>query len=630
MQAFVEINEKGDRMEVHFQYDPAAVRAIKQVPGARFIPKPAPHWTLPLDLTSARILREQFGDGLQLGSAVKAWGRDAVAKERNLTALGAADDADLEVLPKKLPKLNKWLRPYQRADVAFLAQADAVNANQPGLGKTAEAIGAVFEAGLDSGAVMVVAPKTSLETVWLAELTRWQPHPVLLTSGDDSKERRQEVIEEAWQLAGEDKPFWLVLNHNMLRYQRDKGAEHINEGGHLVAPTVPVFGELYNIPWNVVIVDEYHKMGLTNPKSLMTKSLKDVPREKLIMLSGTPMGGKPIKLWTALNLVDPGSFTSKWRWAGQWLEVEDKEYEKQGEAKVAKVIHGIRPEREEAFYAEHAPYLLRRTKAEVLPQLPPKQRIIRMCEMMPEQRKQYNTIAAEAEIKIEEENLSVIGVLAEYTRLKQFSTCYHTVKQMGNGEMKVSPIAEKALGTSKKKTVMSGKLPQLIDLLEERGITKDDAEGDEQAVIFSQYSQVADMVHEYLTAQGIATAKITGSVSKKGERTKIQQEFNAEGGPRVLVMTTGAGGVSITLDERASTVIFMDETWDPDDQEQAEDRVHRASRMHQVMVYYLRSRDSIEEYIADITEGKKLTNEQILDELRQRIKAERAAEEPKS
>lgn len=605
MEAFAELNEKADRMEVHFPYDPNAVKAVKSVPGARFVPPPkgGPYWSLPLDLTSARMLREGFGEGLQLGKALKAWGKVAVAKERNLTQLGMAEDAELEVLPNVLPELCDWLRPYQRADVAFLALANAINANQPGLGKTAETIGSVFEAKMDAGPNMIVAPKTSLETVWLKELLKWQKHPVLLTSGDDTVDRRKEIIEQAWHMVDTGEPFWLVVNHNMIRYERDRNAELVNENGKMVRPAFPIYEELFNIPWETVSVDEYHKMGLTNPKSLMTKSLKDIMCEKLNLLSGTPMGGKPIKLFSALQLVDPGSFTSKWRWAGAWLEIEEKEYEKQGEQKVGKIIHGIRPAREGEFYKEHAPYLLRRTKKECLKELPDKQRTVITCVMTPKQKKQYETISAEAEIKIEEEHLSVIGVLAEYTRLKQFATAHHKVKHMASGQLKVAPTTE------------SGKLPQLLELLAERGITadKDDAEGDEQAVIFSQYSGVADMVHEYLNSVGIPTAKITGSVNKKGERTKIQNEFNAEGGPRVLVMTTGAGGVSITLDERASTVIFMDETWDPDDQEQAEDRVHRASRMHQVMVYYLRSKDTIEEYIAEITGGKKLTNEQVLD-----------------
>ncbi len=609
MNAKAAISESRDRIDVTFAYDPNAVVAIKRVPGARFIPKDkgGPMWRLPLDLTSARLLREQFGDGLELTDSLKRWGWQARRKEERLTRLSAQDDAELEVLPKKLPELAKWLRAYQRADVAFLAQADAINSNQPGLGKTAETIGSVFEAEMDDGPQLVIAPKTSLQVVWVAELERWQPHPVLTTSGDDSKARRQEVIEQAWEWAGEGKPFWLILNPAMIRLQRDRNAEMVNEEGHLRYPLIPVYGELFNIPWKTMIVDEYHKSGLTNSKSLFSKSVRQIEREKLLLLSGTPMGGKPIKLWSALNQIDPGRFTSKWRWAGQWLEISETE----AAGEVHKVIEGIAPGREQEFYDEHAPYLLRRTKAEVLTQLPPKQHQVMYCPMTPKQRKQYEAIAAEAEIKIEEEHLSVTGVLAEYTRLKQFSDAHQTIKHMANGDLKLSPTTD------------SGKLPFLQEILAERGITGDEeAEGDEQVVVFSQYSSVVDMLEEWLNSEGIATAKITGAVNKKGERTRLVEEFQSDKGPRVMLMTTGAGGVSVTLD-RASTVVFIDETWDPDDQEQAEDRVHRASRMHQVNVIYLRSEKSIEEYIARITGGKRLTNEQVLD-LHRLIAQERA------
>jgi SNF2 family DNA or RNA helicase len=593
----------GDRIEVTFDYSPEAVTAIKGVPGARFVaPKDGgPMWRLPLDLTSGRILREQFGDGLKLGPKLTKWGHTAVRKEVNLTRLGAADDAELEVLPKVLPELAKWFRPYQRADVAFLALADAINANQPGLGKTSEVIGAVFEAEMDNGAQLVITPKTSIESVWVEELTRWQPHPVIYTSGDDSKKHRQEMIDMAFELAGTGDPFWFVTNPHTVRMERDRTAEMVTEKGKLHYPLIPIYGELFNIPWRTLVCDEYHKAGLTNPNSVMYRSLQELEYEKLLLMSGTPMGGQPLKLFAALQMLDPGRFTSKWRWAGEWLEIKDEEYEKEGEAHVSQVIEGIRPERLEQFYKEHAPYLLRRTKAEVLTQLPPKQRQVIMCDMTPKQRKQYESIAAEAEIKIETENLSVTGVLAEYTRLKQFSDAAHTIKHMASGELKLIPTDE------------CGKLPYLLDLLAERGITGNkEEEGDEQVTVFSQYSGIVNMLETALNSKGINTAKITGDVNRKGERTRLVEEFQAEGGPRVMLMTTGAGGVSINLD-RASTVIFIDETWDPDDQEQAEDRCHRASRMHQVNVYYLRSRNSLEEYIARITGGKRLTNRQILD-----------------
>lgn len=620
MKIKVSLSEKKDRLEVHFPYDPDAVMAVKEIPGARFIPadKGGPGWRLPLDLTSGDMLRDAFGDALELTDEVRKWGWKQRRKAEGLKALANADDAELKRLPDILPQMEAAIagyslkgrgfdgnrfpdsfrqerpaRPYQRADIAFMAQADCINANQPGTGKTLEAIGSVFESGDDEGSHLIVAPKTSLDTVWVPHLTMWQPHPVLTTSGDDSPAVRQKTVARALAMHETGEPFFLVMNPHMIRFQQDKTQEPVFvRDGDPEFPIGPVYPELFDIQWSFFTMDEYHKMGLNNPKTMLARAALAIEAGRKQLLSGTPFGGQPIKLWAALHFLDPGSFTSKWRWAAQWLEIEEEEY--------GKKIHGVRDDRRDAFDAHLNPYMVRRTKAEVLPQLPAKQYVDVWCDMTPTQEKQYKKFAEDAEIKIAEENLSATGILAEYTRLKQFADAHQKV-QNTNGTIKVLPTFE------------SGKLPHVKDWLESRGITgkKDTEEGDSQVVLFSQFSAMIDMVEEWMTKQGIACAKITGDV-KKNERTRLVKEFQAEGGPRVMLMTTTAGGVSITLD-RASDVGFLDETWNPDDQEQGEDRIHRGSRIHQVTCYYFRSKGTVEEYIKDTCDGKQVTNREILD-----------------
>jgi SNF2 family DNA or RNA helicase len=171
----------------------------------------------------------------------------------------------------------------------------------------------------------------------------------------------------------------------------------------------------------------------------------------------------------------------------------------------------------------------------------------------------------------------------------------------------------------------SGKLPYLLDRLAEAGIDPDDMVGDACAIVASQFKEVVNMVHAYLNYKGIPTEKITGDTTGE-QRAQIQRTFQAggEGAPRVVVMTTTAGGVSITLD-RADTVHILDETWVPDDQEQFADRAHRASRMHQVTVYTYRSKGTIEQYIQEVTADKANINRQILDLRRQGFRADQKA-----
>jgi hypothetical protein len=217
--AFAELSPSGDKIEVHFKYDPDLVKCVKEVPGARFVSASdgGPMWTVPLNLDIARRLNEEMGPGLVIGRALKAWGREARKREANLHALASIDSVGPEALKltTMIPGMTEWFRGYQRADVQFMAATSCLNANEPGLGKTTEAIGAIFEAGLQDGAHLVVAPKTSLSTVWRWEIERWtekleKPHEVITYSGDMSRTMRDRALDEFWACIDEDWPVWFV------------------------------------------------------------------------------------------------------------------------------------------------------------------------------------------------------------------------------------------------------------------------------------------------------------------------------------------------------------------------------------------------------------------------------------
>lgn len=589
------ISDDGKRIEVHFQYDAQKVRLIKEkIPGRTFVPpeRGGPCWRCPLDTTTAKLLRETFGEKLKLTQDIVDWGKVAFAKERELRSLATADDAELRVIPEVNPRLAEYLRPYQRADAAMMARGNIINANQPGLGKTVETIASIYERNAIDGYHLIVAPKTSLDVVWERELSEWTEHPVITMSGDDSPAERRELLDLCKEFFDDEQPFFLVLNPAFVRFERIKNAPPVMKNGRLHKPLQPAYPELFEWEWSTVVFDEYHKMGLSNNKTNMFEAANALRAQHKILLSGTPMGGKPIKLWGALHFLHPEQFTSKWRWAGQWCDVEDNGF--------GKKIEGIQKGKEDDFWEHLAPFMVRRTKAEVLKELPPKQYIELWCDMTPKQKKQYEAMAADAEVKIEEENLTATGVLAEYTRLKQFAGAHCRAAKFADGTWQVTQTHE------------SGKLPHIMQLLEERGITAkgEDDEGEEQVVIASQFSGMVDMVCDYLQQNGIKADKITGAISQ-ARRTELVNDFQSCK-VRVMVMTTTAGGVAITLD-KASTMIMLDETWNPDDQEQMEDRIHRGSRIHQVTIYYLRSKGTIEEYIQKVVMDKANVNRDILD-----------------
>ena len=637
--AFAELNPSGDKIEVHFKYDPDLVRSVKEVPGARFkgASEGGPLWLVPLNLDVARRLTEEIGkDRLVLGRALREWGREAVKRESNLHVMATTDDVPLEDLEisKKLPELAKWFRPYQRADVKFLAVTSALNLNEQRLGKTTEIIGALFEAGLENGPHLVVAPRSSLETVWRFEIERWtanldQPHEVITYSGGLSHGAREHAIDEFWACVDEGYPVWFVCTPQTVRDGKEPYMD----------PKEFADG------WASFTIDEYHRTGLPNAgakRGTGTKfadAVKDVKAQRRYALSGTPMGGKPVKLWGALNFLYPKQFTSKWQWAKTWLEVSSNGYGQD----IGTILRG----REDEFYKSLAPYAIRRLRSEVLPQLPKAQWIDVNCEMTPKQAKQYNEMATKAEIAIEEKKLNALGILAEYTRLKQFADAYagEIVDKLVNcpeckGQGRIPIYTEDVItsyydcvncdkmGKIIKQHVIpsedSGKLEPLLDRLAENGIDPNDMEGDSVAVIASQFSSVVNMVHGYLNKKGIKAVKITGE-TKDEERQVNQMLFRTDGNrvkgsARVIVMTTTAGGVAITLD-LADNVHILDETWVPDDQEQLADRVFNASRMKQVGVYVYRSMGTVEQYIQQVNVDKGKINKEILDLRRQGFRA---------
>lgn len=592
--SFCELSENGKRIEVYFRYSPDAVIAIKTVPGYKFVPKEkgGPHWTIPKDMISAHKLREAFGDGLQLGDQVTQWAKVEVVQTRNLATLATADDAKLVRLPKVLPELAEWLRPFQRADVAFMAQTSVMNSNEQGLGKTVEAIGAVFEAGLDDGPQLVVAPLTSLETVWKYELDTWVGDPVFILSGEQTPD--WSAIKK---LLKKKEPFWFITT-----------AAQVRRG---LPETVA------KVQWRTFIVDEFHKTGLTNVSGDPSKgtqfgrAVRTIPRERIYLVSGTPIGGKPIKLWGALNHMKPEVFTSKWRWAEQWLHVSTNPYG-------FKEIGGLRPDTINDFYPAHAQFIVRRLKSEVLSQLPAKQYINVWCDMLPAQARQYSQMDDLAELRIEEERLSATGILAEYTRLKQFAAGERSIVKTTKIK-KGEPVEHIDLPIK-----FSNKLAPLIQRLNEAGIDPEFPEGDSVAVVASQSKVFIKWIAEQLNKQGIKTELITGDTKAKDRASIVKRFQSGENSPRVVAVTTTAGGVAITLD-RADTVHILDETWDPDDQQQLEDRIHRISRIHQVMCYYYRSKGTIEEAIYEVNVGKATTTTNIMDIRRQMFKNEEAA-----
>lgn len=630
-----ELSEDGKAVEVKFQYSPRYVELIKRLPrdSRRFVPEPSkggPLWRVRKDLVIMRRLREQFGTDLEIGERLRTWGHEEVSRERNLKDLSMADDAELSNIPKKLSRGVKFsdgrkfkLRPYQRADIAFMAEGRSINANQPGSGKTAEWVLSVIEAQLEWGFNFVCAPVSSLEDPWEDEIKELYrlcglDEPTILTGNTPAQ--RKAAVREAKQLADEGMAFWLVINPYALRRKRQLSEEGKQKLKEKRSPTKEDYEDVYifddaisEVAWDSLVIDEFHLCGLTNTDTQFAdgaNAMTLLSQPSLLgCMSGTPMGGKPIKLWGALHFLAPDKFPSKWAWARQWLVIN--------EGRFGSSIEGIQPGREQEFYEHLKPWLIRRTKPEVLPGLPPKTPIPVWCKMTPKQQEQYNTFERDAELRLsdaeEEGRLSATNVLAEYARLKQFASAFCEIAKSGildDNDMPRIKVTQ---------TEESGKFEMLLEKLAEENVLAKGKEDDKPkcAIIFSQFNGVIDAVTGLLEKAKVPCAQITGRTKQK-ERTELKKAFQAQspGAPRVLVINTKAGGTALTL-SRADSVHILDETWVPDDQEQAEDRAHRGDELTEskshLNIYYYRTRESIEEHIQQLVADKDLNNKTILE-----------------
>jgi hypothetical protein len=639
---FAEISDDNQRIEVHFQYDPSIVKALKGgdgsqgINGRRFVPadKGGPHWTVPLDFQTGKRLREEFGDFLQLGPKLKTWGIEEKRRQRELRTLALADDAALERAYDLLPRLERVIeggkfkrsempehldwrhpyfrkrepRPYQRADISMMAKANVLNGNAPGTGKTVEYIGQAAEANRLEGSHLIVAPVTSHFDTWVTELLCLDV-PGWILYGDTPEDRRW-AIEEAARLTEIGEPVWLIVGYNEIRLKKVKEEDEDkfdivkrDHKGKMYTLSNEAYAPLLETEFVDFVIDESHKTGLPNPVSLFALGASLIPATGKFSMSATPMGGKPLRLWGHLHWLEPKTYSSKWRWAERWLQIDDNGF--------GKTIGGLLPGMEEQFYRDHAHHLVRREKRDALPGLPTKVIMDVMCDMTPKQKRQYKQFEREAEIRIDNERLSANNVLSEYTRLKQFANAVCTLDRKPNGDLLVQPTGE------------SGKWPKLLEKLDENGIRREDPEPGARAIVGSESIEMVRAAVAVLNNAGIGALELHGGIKPK-DRKWVLAQFRAETDePVVLCMTIDTGGVSLNL-ELADSVHALDEKWVPDDMIQFEERADRGGRIKPLKVYYYRTKDSIQEYIHEIVQDKSVTNANVLD-VHRRIIKEKAA-----
>jgi SNF2 family DNA or RNA helicase len=479
---------------------------------------------------------------------------------------------------------NGVLFDYQKlAAKRIQEQRSVLLADQPGLGKTLEVLGALELDGLFErpSNILILTPIINAQTTWRDSIVRWVQDRYDVSLIDVSKGTSAKKDKQFENLG---KTNIVLANHNAL---------------DLTPKGVRVHG-IIELTYDAVIVDESHLVLPIKDQRKLTNFWRGLRLVNVndnaikVAISGTPDRGKLENRYGTWKFLHPDKVSSRWEWLEQNFHIVEQ---KVSRTRTIQTTAGLRKQHEWLERDKH--WMIRRTKTEVLPQLPPKRYVDVEIELGNGQKAAYFGQQQESTEKIfnariEERNSPEAMLFA--LRARQLSDCTWRI----DGESRVPVVGSE-----------SAKLDWLMAWLDERGFIERDAFADNQAqvVIVSQFSKVLHWLREELNARGIESAILDGSTSDSN-RVAVQQNFQA--GNLRIVLLSGSMGVGINLD-RADDLIMFDSPYDPDRIEQIEDRVHRASSNHHVTIWNLISIDTIDEAIMEKVSNRYQTTRELMD-----------------
>ncbi len=456
--------------------------------------------------------------------------------------------ANAEYVPQLPSTLQADLRDYQREGFAWLARlahwgVGACLADDMGLGKTLQAL-ALILLRAPNGPTLVVAP-TSVCTNWIAEAARFAPTLNVKLFGPGE---RAGMIDSAG-------PFDLIVaSYGLLQLE------------------APLFAKK---TWHTVVLDE--AQAFKNAHTRRSQAVMALRGEFRMIATGTPLENHLGELWNLFRFINPGLLGSadqfQLRFAGPIEKAQDKRAEAGARARLRRLTQ---------------PFILRRTKSQVLTELPPRTEIVIPVELTQEETALYESLRREALDKLAAleapESQKSIAILAEMMRLRR-AVCNPELVAPGVG------IASSKLAT----------FARLIDdLLDNR----------HKVLVFSQFVDHLTLIRKHLDARGIRYQYLDGSTPMQ-ERKKRVDAFQAGEGELFLI-SLKAGGVGINL-TAADYVIHMDPWWNPAVEDQASDRAHRMGQQRPVTIYRLVARHTIEEGIVELHHHKRDLAESLLE-----------------
>lgn len=455
------------------------------------------------------------------------------------------EDRQIDLSTKIPPKLNAELRTYQKIGYKWLRTLEqykmgGILADDMGLGKTIQLLAVILsyvQKNKENVKPSIIICPSSLALNWYNEIQKFTPTLKALVISDDYLERKRKIEEIGkYQV--------IITSYDSLKRDID----------------------LYeNYCFKYVVADEAQYIKNNNTKN--SKAIKTINAETKFALTGTPIENSLSELWSIFDFIMPGYLYKYKKFKELYETPIIKEQNEDVMNKLKKQIE---------------PFVLRRTKGEVLTELPDKIVTILNNEMSEEQYNIYMSYMAQArkeimsQIDINGFEKSQIKILSLLMRLRQI--CCHPKLFLREYEGE------------------SSKLNQCIEIIQDAVL------GGHKILLFSSYTSMFEIIEEKLKNIGVKYLKLTGQ-TKVGERIELVDKFNTDENIKVFLISLKAGGTGLNL-TGADMVIHYDPWWNLSAENQATDRTYRIGQKRNVQVYKLITKNSIEEKIYELQQKK--------------------------
>lgn len=448
-----------------------------------------------------------------------------------------------DFVPQLPSTLQGTLRDYQEDGFRWLARlahwgVGACLADDMGLGKTVQTLALLLDRAAD-GPALVVAP-VSVTMNWINEAARFAPTLQIRAYGNQARQQRH---------LGQPGPFDVVVtSYGML--QQDDAA----------------FAAIH---WHTVVLDE--AQVIKNAATKRSQAAMALQADFRMIASGTPVENHLGELWNLFRFINPGLL-------GSWEQFSTRF--------ASPIERGDRTARNHLKRLIQ-PFILRRTKTQVLAELPARTEITLQVALSEQERHLYEALRQEALVRIEQtapDQGKAMQVLAEITRLRRF--CCHPGLAMPGSSVEGSKLA-----------VFAEVVEELL-------------ENHHKALVFSQFVDHLAIVRKWLEQNGIHYQYLDGSTPQAQRKQRVDAFQAGEGDVFLISLKAGGTGLNLTA---ADYVIHLDPWWNPAVEDQASDRAHRMGQQRPVTIYRLVTEQTIEEKIIALHAQKRDLADSLLE-----------------